>query len=185
MSRIVVTGGGGFLGNAFVVALRRRFPDAEIVPLDVRPGPGVRVADILDRAALDALLPGTDLLVHTAAVVEESGAVDVMWRGNVGGASTVLAAGAGARRYFRSAPARPHAALPDQRRRCCTCPASWCTGRPSRTGWTRPGRCGCRATPTPTRRWPRNIKHSSRQPAGCRSRSCDRGTSTARAARPG
>src|SRR3954471_2377462 len=90
MSRIVVTGGGGFLGNAFVVALRRRFPDAEIVPLDVRPGPGVRVADILDRAALDALLPGTDLLVHTAAVVEESGAVDVMWRVNVGGTSAVL-----------------------------------------------------------------------------------------------
>src|SRR4051794_41931205 len=85
--RIVVTGGGGFLGNAFVVALRRRFPDAELVPLDVRPGPGVRVADILDRAALDALLPGTDLLVHTAAVVEESGAVDVMWRGTTPGAT--------------------------------------------------------------------------------------------------
>src|SRR4051794_41860662 len=84
--RIVVTGGGGFLGNAFVVALRRRFPGAEIVPLDVRPGPGVRVADILDRAALDALLPGTDLLVHTAAGVEEAGAVDERWRGHHGGA---------------------------------------------------------------------------------------------------
>jgi 2-alkyl-3-oxoalkanoate reductase len=108
MARIVVTGGGGFLGNAFVVALRRRYPGAELVPLDVRPGPGVRVADILDRAALDALLPGTDLLVHTAAVVEESGAVDVMWRVNVGGTSTVLAAAEAARSSSGSAPAVLH-----------------------------------------------------------------------------
>jgi nucleoside-diphosphate-sugar epimerase len=90
--RVVVTGGGGFLGNAFVVALRRRYPHAEIVPVDIRPGPGVRVADICDRATLDGLLTGTDLLVHTAAVVEESGSVEVMWRVNVGGTSTVLAA---------------------------------------------------------------------------------------------
>lgn len=96
-ARIVVTGGGGFLGNAFVVALRRRYPAAEVVPIDVRPGPGVRVADICDRAALDAVLPGVDLVVHTAAVVEESGPVDVMWRVNVGGTGAVLAAAEAAR----------------------------------------------------------------------------------------
>src|ERR1700710_49104 len=81
--RIVVTGGGGFLGNAFVVALRRAFPEAEVVALDVRPGPGVTIGDVLDGSALRTHLSGADLLVHTAAVVEESGPVDVMWRVNV------------------------------------------------------------------------------------------------------
>ncbi|HSP38130.1 MAG TPA: NAD-dependent epimerase/dehydratase family protein [Frankiaceae bacterium] len=91
-TRIVVTGGGGFLGNAFVVAFRRRYPDAQVVALDVRPGPGVTVADVLDEARLTDLFTGADLVVHTAAVVEESGAVDVMWRINVTGTATVLAA---------------------------------------------------------------------------------------------
>ncbi|MDQ1631075.1 MAG: hypothetical protein QOC80_1047 [Frankiaceae bacterium] len=97
LGRVVVTGGGGFLGNAFVVALRRAFPGADVVALDVRPGPGVTVGDILDGAALATHLSGADLLVHTAAVVEESGAVDVMWRVNVEGTRTVLDAAAAAR----------------------------------------------------------------------------------------
>src|ERR1700712_5675054 len=96
-ARVVVTGGGGFLGNAFVVALRRAFPGADVVALDVRPGPGVTVGDILDGAALATHVSGADLLVHTAAVVEESGAVDVMWRVNVEGTRTVLDAAAAAR----------------------------------------------------------------------------------------
>jgi nucleoside-diphosphate-sugar epimerase len=94
--RVVVTGGGGFLGNAFAVALRRAFPGADVVALDVRPGPGVTVGDILDDDSLRGHLAGADLLVHTAAVVEESGAVDVMWRVNVEGTRTVLAAAAAA-----------------------------------------------------------------------------------------
>src|ERR1700712_510018 len=102
-ARVVVTGGGGFLGNAFVVALRRAFPEAEVVALDVRPGPGVTVGDILDGSALRTHLSGADLLVHTAAVVEESGPVDVMWRVNVEGTRTVLGAGAA-----REGPARVH-----------------------------------------------------------------------------
>lgn len=90
--RVVVTGGGGFLGNAFVVALRRRFPAAEVVALDVRSGPGVTVGDVLDEPGLTDLLAGADLVVHTAAVVEESGPADLMWRINVGGTAAVLAA---------------------------------------------------------------------------------------------
>jgi nucleoside-diphosphate-sugar epimerase len=88
--RLLVTGGGGFLGNAFVVALRRRFPSAVVVALDVRPGPGVTVGDILDRTALTELLSGADLVVHTAAVVAESGAADTMWLVNVEGTRAVL-----------------------------------------------------------------------------------------------
>lgn len=91
-ARIVVTGGGGFLGNAFVVALRGRFPAAEVVALDVRPGPGLTVGDVTDEAGLTRLFAGADLVVHTAAVVEESGAIDVMWRVNVGGTAAVLRA---------------------------------------------------------------------------------------------
>jgi nucleoside-diphosphate-sugar epimerase len=95
--RIVVTGARGFLGNAFVVALRKRYPQAELVALDVRPGPGITLADVVDQAGLTALFEGADLVVHTAAVVEESGPVDAMWRINVGGTSAVLAAAEAAR----------------------------------------------------------------------------------------
>jgi nucleoside-diphosphate-sugar epimerase len=88
----VVTGGAGFLGNAFAVAFRARLPAAEVVPLDVRPGPGVVVGNILDVPALTALLADTDLVVHTAALVTESGPAEAMWRVNVAGTSAVLAA---------------------------------------------------------------------------------------------
>jgi 2-alkyl-3-oxoalkanoate reductase len=94
--RVVVTGGGGFLGNAFVVAIRRRWPGADVVALDVRAGPGVTVGDILDRVAPADLFSGTALVVHTAALVEESGPVTAMWRVNVEGTAAVLAAAANA-----------------------------------------------------------------------------------------
>jgi nucleoside-diphosphate-sugar epimerase len=90
--RAVVTGGAGFLGNAFVVELRRRLPDGEIVALDRRPGPGITVADVTDADAMARQLAGADLLVHTAALVEESGPADAMWQVNVEGTRTVLAA---------------------------------------------------------------------------------------------
>jgi 2-alkyl-3-oxoalkanoate reductase len=92
--RVIVTGGGGFLGNAFVVAFRRRMPGAEVVAFDVRRGPGVTVGDVLDGDVLAELFRGADLVVHTAALVEESGPVDAMWRVNVAGTAAVLAAAA-------------------------------------------------------------------------------------------
>src|ERR1700712_4300553 len=91
---VVVTGGAGFLGNAFVVAFRRRFVadgvDGRVIALDRRPGPGITVGDVTDADDLVRHIAGADLIVHTAALVEESGPIETMWHVNVGGTRAVL-----------------------------------------------------------------------------------------------
>ncbi|WP_131784627.1 NAD-dependent epimerase/dehydratase family protein [Protofrankia symbiont of Coriaria ruscifolia] len=66
MARAVVTGAGGFIGDAVVHELRRRGYD--VIPVDVRRGPGIVVADVTRPGGLDKLLVGADLVVHAAAV---------------------------------------------------------------------------------------------------------------------
>jgi dTDP-L-rhamnose 4-epimerase len=75
-----VTGGAGFIGSHVVHALAARgdevtivdsgHPGAHRAPLpDTVAGLPVRVVDVRDRAALAALLPGVDVVVHQAAMV--------------------------------------------------------------------------------------------------------------------
>jgi 2-alkyl-3-oxoalkanoate reductase len=84
----VVTGATGFLGRAFAAELHRR--GWEVRGVDVRPGPRVTVGDVSRRGAWVEVLAGADLVIHTAAIVAESGDRHAFWRVNVDGTRTVL-----------------------------------------------------------------------------------------------
>ncbi|WP_308127751.1 NAD(P)-dependent oxidoreductase, partial [Frankia sp. CiP3] len=64
--RAVVTGAGGFIGDA--VAREFRLRGYDVVPVDVRRGPGIVVADVTHPGDWEKLLVGADLVVHAAAV---------------------------------------------------------------------------------------------------------------------
>lgn len=100
MPTAVITGASGFLGRSFSRTLSERGYDVR--GIDVRPGPRVTLADVTRPGAWTAALDGADLVVHAAAVVQESGDAATFWRVNVEGTRTVLdaAASAGARRVL-------------------------------------------------------------------------------------
>jgi 2-alkyl-3-oxoalkanoate reductase len=85
----VVTGAAGFLGRAFRSALSAR--GWVVRGVDVRPGPDVTVGDVSRSGAWTGVLEGADLVVHAAAIVNETGDEVAFWRVNVEGTRTVLA----------------------------------------------------------------------------------------------
>jgi nucleoside-diphosphate-sugar epimerase len=100
--RALVTGAGGFIGNA--VCRRLTAEGAEVIGLDASEDAAERIrdagaaplrGDITHRAATVEALAGTELVVHTAAIVGDSGSMADHVRVNVGGTANVLdAAGA-------------------------------------------------------------------------------------------
>jgi 2-alkyl-3-oxoalkanoate reductase len=94
MAVAVVTGASGFLGRAFTSELSAR--GYEVRGIDVRPGPRVTLADVTRAGAWVRALEGADLVVHAAAVVQESGDAATFWRVNVEGTRSVLDAAASA-----------------------------------------------------------------------------------------
>jgi nucleoside-diphosphate-sugar epimerase len=67
MTRILVTGSAGHLGEALVRTLRERGDD--VVGLDVLPSPHTDVvASVTDRAAVRTAMAGADAVVHTATL---------------------------------------------------------------------------------------------------------------------
>jgi UDP-glucose 4-epimerase len=105
-SRILVTGGSGFIGRQFVRALGADGAYVRVVDLQPHPEPSVDVVegDIADEAVIEAALEGGfDAIVHLAAVTSVLKSVEhpeLTYRTNVAGTHRVLegarAAGVGA-----------------------------------------------------------------------------------------
>jgi UDP-glucose 4-epimerase len=105
-SRILITGGSGFIGRQFVAALRGDGAYVRVVDLQPHPDPAVDVVegDIAEEAVIEAALDGGfDAIVHLAAVTSVLKSVEhpeLTYRTNIAGTHRVLegarAAGVGA-----------------------------------------------------------------------------------------
>jgi 2-alkyl-3-oxoalkanoate reductase len=96
--RIAVTGAAGFIGSALVDALVARGDDVlalDLVPVD-RPGVRHVVADVAEDGPWVEAFVGCDVVIHTAAIVAESGDRDRFDAVNVGGTRRVCEAAADA-----------------------------------------------------------------------------------------
>lgn len=99
MSRVLVTGGGGFLGSHVAAALAAREDVELVVSADVRAGTprdGI-VDELLDVTDADAIAPvlrahRIDTVVHLAAIVNPGRDVELEYRVDVTGSAQVLAA---------------------------------------------------------------------------------------------
>lgn len=102
MSRIVVTGGSGFIGVNLVHALLRA--GHEVTNLDLKPPPAAELAshwrqtDILDADALAQAMRRArpDAVVHLAARTDLDGATVADYRANTDGVRNLIAAAAAA-----------------------------------------------------------------------------------------
>ncbi len=94
MTRAVVTGSAGFLGERFCTALTARGYD--VTGVDVRPSPATTlVGDLTADGAWQDAVAAADLVVHTAALVGEKGSRERFRAVNVGATGRVLAAATG------------------------------------------------------------------------------------------
>jgi nucleoside-diphosphate-sugar epimerase len=95
--KVAVTGAGGFIGNAVCRGLGGEGADVRGLELNPETAERVRAAgaeflrcDVTDREAVERILEGAELVVHTAAHVREWGDMDDFVRVNVQGTRNVL-----------------------------------------------------------------------------------------------
>jgi len=95
--RVGITGGGGFIGRALAASFAA--DGHEVVGFDLADGAAdyytslggrLVVGDITDATAARSFCDGLDLVIHTAAIVEESGSWQAFERVNVGGTATMV-----------------------------------------------------------------------------------------------
>ncbi len=73
--KIVVTGGAGFIGTNMLIALKSRYPDADILSIDIRK-PGYPIndvtyinCDVRSKDDINIILAGVDKIFHLAAQI--------------------------------------------------------------------------------------------------------------------
>jgi nucleoside-diphosphate-sugar epimerase len=98
---VLVTGANGFVGSALVARLREAGDDVVGIDREATATDGIVQADITEPGSYEHLLPDTDLVIHTAALVTLAGDRDEFWRVNTYGTRQVLASAArhGVRRF--------------------------------------------------------------------------------------
>jgi nucleoside-diphosphate-sugar epimerase len=92
--RVFLTGGRGFIARA--LAQRYRADGAEVAGVDLVADPehGIVAGDVTAPGAWQEHMAGSDLVIHTAAVVSNAVDLDTCWRVNVLGTRTAIAAAA-------------------------------------------------------------------------------------------
>ncbi|MDR6866269.1 UDP-glucose 4-epimerase [Microbacterium resistens] len=121
MTRVLVTGGAGFLGTRVARMLAEREDVELVVSGDVRPAetPGMEsvLLDVTDAAGIAATLERLriDVVVHLAAIVNPGRDPDLEYRVDVDGSANVLAAclEAGVRRLVVSSSGAAYGYHPD------------------------------------------------------------------------
>lgn len=122
MTRVLITGGGGFLGSHVAAALAARGDVELVVAADLRAGAvslGILpvVLDVTDAAAIAPVLREhrIDTVVHLAAIVNPGRDVGLEYRVDVDGSANVLAACAlsGVRRIVVSSSGAAYGYHPD------------------------------------------------------------------------
>lgn len=122
MTRMLITGGGGFLGSHVAAALAARGDVELVVAADLSAGavsPGILpvVLDVTDAAAIAPVLREhrIDTVVHLAAIVNPGRDVGLEYRVDVDGSANVLAACAlsGVRRIVVSSSGAAYGYHPD------------------------------------------------------------------------
>ncbi len=115
--KILVTGGGGFLGRAVVLALHDRGDDVRILGRSDQPdlrrlGVDVVRGDVADAAIVNTAVMGCDAVIHSAAKVGSWGRAADFYSTNVTGTQNVIDACRAARvgkLIFTSSPSVAHA----------------------------------------------------------------------------
>jgi len=103
VSKVLITGAAGFIGQALTARLREA--DVEVVGLDMQTdkGRGIVAGDITIAEGWADAFAGCDTVIHTAAAVTNTASPDFGWRVNVLGTKHVLdaAVAAGAERFVQ------------------------------------------------------------------------------------
>lgn len=99
--KIVVTGGAGFIGTNLLHMLQERYPDAELISMDIReptyrvPGIDYQICDIRNAELVMSGLVGVDKVFHLAALIGTHESLDhpyTAFETNVQGTINVLEA---------------------------------------------------------------------------------------------